>query len=338
MITLDGTSSAKISAALLRGPAHRRQPGPGHGLDPDRGLRRVGVRRRRSRPAWPRAGSIRPGSCWSSAAAGGRPGWTPRCTSARGRRARWWCSGCAGPSPDHPSVGGPAAAAAGLPVVIWWPGKARRTRRPTSWRSWTLRRLTDARCPQPARGRPRGPGQGVLPRRHRPQLDPADPVAGAAGRRPRPVPGDGHLGAGSRPRRTTLRRSCSSPGWEPAEGSGQAADQRRPGITAVRMTTDSGRHRDHPDRTVCWPRTPCRAAGPPGRLAPAEITELITEELRRMDADRGAGEHRQVARSIRMKPRTTKSERCEVRSRGETPRSGVTRRCGRGQACRPAYS
>ena len=72
------------------GPADRRQPGPGHGADPDRGLRRVGVRRRAGGQHGGRAGAPVPDPAGGHQRRPAAPAWTPRCTSARARRARWW--------------------------------------------------------------------------------------------------------------------------------------------------------------------------------------------------------------------------------------------------------
>ena len=86
IIALNGTTSSTISAELLRA---RRAGSPAQSMVLtliivcDESEYRVPWR-----PAWRPAGNTRPGSCWSSPPEDGMPRWTPRCTSAKGRRAR----------------------------------------------------------------------------------------------------------------------------------------------------------------------------------------------------------------------------------------------------------
>ncbi len=102
------------------------------------------------------------------------------------------------------------------PVVIWWPGKA-----PAQGVNDELASLSDPAGHrrgrlQAAEGRAAGPGPGLPARRHRPVLDPVDPVAGPARRRPGPVPGADHAAPPSRVSGTARRPICWPPGCSPA--------------------------------------------------------------------------------------------------------------------------
>ena len=66
---------------------------------------------------------------------------------------------------------------------------------------------------------------------------------------------------------------------------GDAQDQHGPGLTAVRMTTTSGRYCDHSAGRPAGLLRRTRPAGTTRRPQASDFTELISEELRRMDAD-----------------------------------------------------
>jgi glucose-6-phosphate dehydrogenase assembly protein OpcA len=75
------------------------------------------------------------------------------------------------------------------PVVIWWPGKAPGNRAGDELAQLAMRRMTDAAAsPRPADGTAVA-RSGVHAWRYRSELDEAYAVAGAAGSSPRPVPG-----------------------------------------------------------------------------------------------------------------------------------------------------
>ena len=85
------------------------------------------------------------------------------------------------------------------PVAIWWPTTAPADPAADPLGNLAQRRITDSA------GVPRGKSTAMLdavpglrPRQHRPELDPADPVACPARGRPRPAPAEGHRGQGHR--------------------------------------------------------------------------------------------------------------------------------------------
>ena len=192
-----------------------------------------------------------------------------------------------GPLANHPASVIRPLLLPDSPVVIWWPGKA-----PTDQAGDELAQLDHPpahRCRRreaPA-GRAQGPGPGLLPRRHRSELDPADSVAGAAGRRPGPVPG-----------RRSPRRPVEAEKDNPSadllaawlQGQLRVTVKRKvsggPGLTAVRLRHRRAETSPSPGPTACWPPTRCpasRSGGSPS--SGGTSTELISEELRRMDAD-----------------------------------------------------
>jgi glucose-6-phosphate dehydrogenase assembly protein OpcA len=171
------------------------------------------------------------------------------------------------------------------PVVIWWPGAAPRDQTGDELAQLTLRRLTDAAsAPQPraaleARAAAYSPGDTDLSWT---RLTPWRALLAAAlDQYPATVtaarleaeennPSADLLAAWLRDRLAVDVTQARSDG---------------PGITAVRMTTDSG------DIAVTRPDGRLAAYAVPGQperrvaLKRRDTTELITEELRRMDAD-----------------------------------------------------
>ena len=131
----------------------------------------------------------------------------------------------------------------------------------------------------------RRPAARLLPRRHRPGLDPAHPVALDAGRGAGPVPAQGDR------RRSPARRQPSvARCWRSGCGSGWASRSRGPtdegpGITGVElMTADGPIALTRPDGELAALSVP----GQPDRpvaLKRRETAELIAEELRRLDVD-----------------------------------------------------
>jgi glucose-6-phosphate dehydrogenase assembly protein OpcA len=171
------------------------------------------------------------------------------------------------------------------PVVIWWPGKAPTDRASDELAQLTLRRLTDAAAaPRPlaalkARAKDYSPGDTDLSwTRLTPwrallaaALDqyPAT-VTSARVEAEKHIPSADLLAAWLHARlKVDVERSLSS----------------GPGITAVRMSTDSGEIAiTRPDALLASYVVP----GQPERrvaLKRRDSTELIAEELRRMDAD-----------------------------------------------------
>ena len=143
-----------------------------------------------------------------------------------------------------PRLGGAAAAAAGLPrrrLVAHRPA-GRPGRRPAR----EAGAAPDHRlAPTSAAARPRrcAPVHGLHAGQHRPGLDPAHALAGAAGRRARPAPPQGHRGLGHRragqPERRPARRVARATG---SRSRSTARTRRGPGITEV-----DARHRRGPD-------------------------------------------------------------------------------------------
>ena len=115
------------------------------------------------------------------------------------------------------------------PVAIWWPTD--RAGRPCS---------RPARRPGPAadhrlRGRPArqvdrdaDPVPHLRTRQHRPELDPADAVARAARRGPRPAPAQGHRRQGHRRADQPQRRPARGLAQRPAQGRRRPRQLRRP--------------------------------------------------------------------------------------------------------------
>ena len=79
------------------------------------------------------------------------------------------------------------------PVAVWWPTDAPADPADDPLGKLAQRRITDSANVSRGRGgRAAQPVQGLHAGQHRPRLDPADAVAGAAGRGARPAPAQGH--------------------------------------------------------------------------------------------------------------------------------------------------
>ncbi len=284
IITLDGTTSAKISAELLR--ARRSAGSPAQGMV----LSLIVVCDQSEF-----AGSIEA----SMAAGREHPCRILLVVSTGGRQARLDAEVHTGEGTpgevvvirmrgavaNHPASVVRPLLLPDSPVVIWWPGKAPTDRSADELAKLTLRRLTDAAAaPRPlaalkARAKDYSPGDTDLSwTRLTPwrallaaALDqyPAT-VTAARVEAERNNPSAELLAAWLRDRLAVEVKQTVSDG---------------PGITAVRMTTDSG------DIAITRPDGLLAAYTVPGQperrvaLKRRDTTELITEELRRMDAD-----------------------------------------------------
>ena len=159
-------------------------------------------------------------------------------------------------------------------------------------------RRRPARRPGPAadhrrRGRHAGQAAGhahavlvVLPRQHRPGLDAADALAGAAGRGAGPVPDRGHVGVGHRRADQPERGPARDLARRPAQGEGRAGTAPKgPGITEMVLETKQGPIRisrgDGKLATISSPERPDR----PIALKRLGVPALLAEELRRLDED-----------------------------------------------------
>ena len=173
------------------------------------------------------------------------------------------------------------------PVAIWWPTAPPADPATDPLGALAQRRITDSAAV--TRGKSTAmlrPVPGLRPRQHRPELDPAHAVAGAAGRRPGPAPaqGDRRLGHGRADQ--PQRRPARGVAGRPAQGRGRPArSSDGPGITEVTMDTKEGPIRisraDGRLATFTSPNRPDR----PVALKRREVPALLAEELRRLDED-----------------------------------------------------
>ena len=218
------------------------------------------------------------------------PGSTPRSASATGWSGETVLIRLHGEVAKHPESRRAAAAAARLPGRrLVAERRARRPGRPTRSARWR-----SAGSPTPPRSTAARATamltqcRVLRTRQHRPGLDPAHAVAGAAGRGARPAPGQGHRRRRSRPSGSAPAPTCSSPGW--ATGSrcrSTAASSDGPGHHRGRAATPSdGDDRRSPAATAGWRRSPSPAQPDrPVALKRRELAELLAEELRRLDPD-----------------------------------------------------
>ena len=151
------------------------------------------------------------------------------------------------------------------PVAIWW--ATQRTARP---------RRRPARLPGPAAhhrrlGRHAGQAAGhahavlvVLPRQHRPGLDEADALAGAARLGPRPVRDRRHLGVGHRRADQPERGPARDVARRPPQGEGVPPQLEGPGDHRGGARDQAGPDPDQPASTASWPPSP-PPTGPTGR-------------------------------------------------------------------------
>ena len=195
MIELTDTNSAAIAAAFVQDRDPGGQSRDGHGADPDRRRRR----RQRRTTRWRRPRGL-------ARAPGPGPGRdprrrprgtaraTPRSGSAQGWTGETALIRLSGEVVKHPDSVVLPLLLPDSPVAVWWPTDAPDGpgRRPARWAGAAPDHRRGRRDPGQAAG-DADPVRGVRARQHRPRLDPAHAVAGAAGGRARPVPGAGDL-------------------------------------------------------------------------------------------------------------------------------------------------
>ena len=202
------------------------------------------------------------------------------------------------------------------PVVIWWPGKAPNNQAADELAQLAMRRVTDAAsAARPlaalkARARDYTPGDTDLSWTRLTRGGPCWPPHWTS-TRPRSSPWSSRLSAVIPP------PTCSRLAAFPAEGRGDTQDQQW-------SRDDRGAH-DHRVRRYC-DHSAGRPAGLLRRTRPAErlvalkrrnLTELISEELRRMDPDEV---YERTAKSLLDdKKRTTAKPRCQE---GRTKKTG----------------
>ena len=107
--------------------------------------------------------------------------------------------------------------------------------------------------------------RGVRAGQHRPGLDPAHAVAGAARGRARPAPAQGHRRRRSPPSGSARAPTCSSPGWPTGSRSRSTrTNSRGPGHHRGRARDQGGADPDLARATAGWRRSP-PPASPTGR-------------------------------------------------------------------------
>ena len=171
------------------------------------------------------------------------------------------------------------------PVAVWWPTDAPGD--PAGDPLGALGTAPDHRRRRRRTGQDQGdahPVRGLRAGQHRPGLDPAHPLAGAARRGPRPAPAQGPVGDGHGRADQPQRRPAGGLAARPAQGH-RARASHGPGITEVVLDTDEGDIRvSRPAgrlATFSSPGQPDRPVALPRRSLP----ELLGEELRRLDED-----------------------------------------------------
>src|ERR687894_552309 len=280
IITLDDTSSAKISAALLR--ARRNAGSPAQGMV----LTLIVVCDQSefadALEASMAAGREHPCRILLVVTSGGRQaGLDAEVHIGEGTPGEVVVIRMRGAVADHPASVIRPLLLPDSPVVIWWPGKAPQDQTADELAQLTLRRLTDAaaatepRAALEARAAAYSPGDTDLSWT---RLTPWRALLAAA--------------LDQYPAAVTYARVEAEENNPAAELLGARLGVRvtqatsdGPGITAVRMTTDSG------DIAITRPDGLLAAYAVPGQperrvaLKRRDTTELISEELRRMDAD-----------------------------------------------------
>jgi glucose-6-phosphate dehydrogenase assembly protein OpcA len=284
IITLDSTSSAKISAELLR--ARRSAGSPAQGMVLTLIVVCDASEFADALEASMAAGREHPSRILLVVTSGGRQaGLDAEVHIGEGTPGEVVVIRMRGAVADHPASVIRPLLLPDSPVVIWWPGRAPQDQTADELAQLTLRRLTDAAAaPRPraalkARAAAYSPGDTDLSWT---RLTPWRALLAAAlDQYPAPVtsarveaeksnPSAELLVAWLRDRLRVRVTQATSDG---------------PGITAVRMTTDSG------DIAITRPDGRLAAYAVPGQperrvaLKRRDSTELITEELRRMDAD-----------------------------------------------------
>jgi glucose-6-phosphate dehydrogenase assembly protein OpcA len=284
IITLDDTSSAKISAELLR--ARRTAGSPAQGMVLTLIVVCDASEFADALDASMAAGREHPSRILLVVSSGGRQaGLDAEVHIGEGTPGEVVVIRMHGAVADHPASVVRPLLLPDSPVVIWWPGKAPQDQTADELAQLTLRRLTDAasaarpRAALHARAKAYSPGDTDLSWT---RLTPWRALLAAAlDQYPATVTGARVEAERSNPSAELLVAWLGSRLGVPVK---QVASE-GPGITAVRMTTDSG------DIAITRPDGLLAAYTVPGQperrvaLKRRETTELITEELRRMDAD-----------------------------------------------------
>jgi glucose-6-phosphate dehydrogenase assembly protein OpcA len=284
IITLDGTSSAKISAELLR--ARRSAGSPAQGMVLTLIVVCDASEFADALEASMAAGREHPSRILLVVTRGGRQaGLDAEVHIGEGTPGEVVVIRMRGAVADHPASVIRPLLLPDSPVVIWWPGTAPQDQTADELAQLTLRRLTDAaaasqpRAALEARAAAYSPGDTDLAWT---RLTPWRALLAAA--------------LDQYPATVTEARVEAEENNPSAELLVAWLDDRLdvrvtqarsdgPGITAVRMTTDSG------DIAITRPDGLLAAYTVPGQperrvaLKRRDTTELITEELRRMDAD-----------------------------------------------------
>ena len=284
IINLEGTSSAKISAELLR--ARRSAGSPAQGMVLTLIVVCDASEFTDALEASMAAGREHPSRILLVVSSGGRQaGLDAEVHIGEGTPGEVVVIRMRGAVADHPASVIRPLLLPDSPVVIWWPGRAPHDQAADELAQLTLRRLTDAaaaarpRAALKARAEAYSPGDTDLSWT---RLTPWRALLAAA--------------LDQYPAKVTSARVESEQSNPSAEllaawlrdRLGVRVTQAKsngPGLTAVRMTTDSG------DIAITRPDGRLAAYTVPGQperrvaLKRRDITELITEELRRMDAD-----------------------------------------------------
>ena len=284
IITLDDTSSAKISAELLR--ARRSAGSPAQGLVLTMIVVCDASEFADAMEASMAAGREHPSRILLVVSSGGREaGLDAEVHIGEGTPGEVVVIRMRGAVAEHPASVIRPLLLPDSPVVIWWPGTAPQDQTGDELAQLTLRRLTDAAAaPDPhsaleARAAAYSPGDTDLSWT---RLTPWRALLAAAlDQYPATVTAARLEADKDNPSAELLTAWLRDRlGVQVTQGTSDG-----PGITAVRMTTGSG------DIAITRPDGRLAAYAVPGQperrvaLKRRDTTELITEELRRMDAD-----------------------------------------------------
>jgi glucose-6-phosphate dehydrogenase assembly protein OpcA len=284
IITLDGTSSAKISGELLR--ARRSAGSPAQGLVLTMIVVCDASEFADAMEASMAAGREHPSRILLVVSSGGgEAGLDAEVHIGEGTPGEVVVIRMHGAVADHPASVIRPLLLPDSPVVIWWPGTAPQDQTADELAQLTLRRLTDAaaatepRAALEARAAAYSPGDTDLSWT---RLTPWRALLAAALDQYPAAVTDARVEAEENNPSAELLVAWLGDrlGVRVTQATSDG-----PGITAVRMTTDSG------DIAITRPDGLLAAYAVPGQperrvaLKRRDTTELITEELRRMDAD-----------------------------------------------------
>ena len=169
------------------------------------------------------------------------------------------------------------------PVVIWWPGKWPTNLAADELAHLARRRLTDASTATRPLAGLRARGRELHAGRYRPELDPADPWRALLAAAPDQYPRRSRRcwwrrSATIRPQ-TCLPRGCRARLNLEVPGMSHGPESPPSALVPQPVTSRS------PGPTGCSRPTQCRASPSARRPEGREVTELISEELRRMHPD-----------------------------------------------------